>query len=196
MISHEHKFILITPEKTGSVSLVSALKKYININKIEPQKYDCFDFSDSFRNRYAKHSDLFTYGKQWDEKILGPIRDYTLGASIRNPYDRLVSWWKWSKIHQRRTNTFHEFLLNHNPSLLVNKIKFKKLQVKNFIDCNNMQKDFDKFCSIINIPKIKLPHKNKTKHKHYTEYYDDKTRGIVAERFKEDIEYFGYKFGE
>lgn len=60
----------------------------------------------------------------------------------------------------------------------------------------NLQADFDEVCDRIGIKRRQLPHVNRSAHKPYWEYYDETSRDVVAERFRRDIDYFGYRFGE
>ena len=72
----------------------------------------------------------------------------------------------------------------------------------------SLQEDFSKFLKDVNLPNVLLEYfgisgrmktrddKTEKKKIEYKEYYDDETRQIVAERYRKDIEYFGYEFGE
>jgi hypothetical protein len=132
-------------------------------------------------------------------------------AFVRNPFERVVSGWR-CKIHSKsfkefvantlinydvdnnkhdvRTNTvIHHFSSQINPKYCIVDMDF----IGRF---ENFQEDFNTVCDKIGIPKQQLPHLNKANHKHYTEYYNDKTRDLIAKKYAKDIEYFGYKFGE
>lgn len=144
--------------------------------------------------------------------------DYVFSFSIvRNPWARLVSTWKdkvvnqWSdqfpeKARKWRIPTFKQYKDKGFDFFIKNIIpssnEHVELQV-NLIDLNNvdfigrfesLQQDFDIICDKIGLSRYNLPHENKTNHKHYTEYYNDETRKIVAEKYAKDIEYFGYRF--
>ena len=128
-------------------------------------------------------------------------------SSVRNPYSRAVSMYthfSWDSVR-----TFKEFCIAikkgkypsecakwHSSSLTKHITCGDKLMVDYVIRFENLQEDFNTICDKIEIPRKGLPHKNATKRKHYTEYYDDETREIIAEKFAKDIEYFGYEFGE
>ena len=227
MISHKHKFIFISPPKTGSTSLMRSLVPYANIKKIiEQPQWNTFDFCEfdedfnksewlifSQKNNYKeytsgvafdprKHSNLQSYNKSY-------IKDYKIYCVIRNPFSRAISMWKWEKsvkgifegVDYRKLN-FDQFLYNHTKDWYC-KPQYEFIYTDsidmnciNLIRFENLQEDFNIVCEKIGIPQQTLPHKNKSNHKHYTEYYNDKTREIVAQRYARDIEYFGYEFGE
>tara|TARA_B110000444_G_scaffold260638_1_gene308413 strand:- start:1279 stop:2544 length:1266 start_codon:yes stop_codon:yes gene_type:complete len=140
-------------------------------------------------------------------------------AFVRNPWDRLVSaffylkgggnWLPDEEDYEKylaKYSNFTDMLLNWDDDIL-NQCHIKE-QYKWICDdeeniivdfvgrFENLQEDFNVVCDKTGIPRNQLPHTNKTKHKSYTEYYDDETKQIVAEKYAKDIEYFGYKFGQ
>jgi len=46
----------------------------------------------------------------------------------------------------------------------------------------------------ISIDDVNIPHTNKTSHNNYREYYDEDTKNMVGEMYKDDIVRFGYTF--
>ncbi len=140
-------------------------------------------------------------------------------AFVRNPWDRLVSAYEYLKnggicpldaedylnLFSKYEN-FKEMVLNWEE-VFFDQIHFKSQSdwicdndgniIVDFVGkFENLQQDFDIVCDRMQIPRKKLPHTNKTNHKHYTKYYNDEIREIVAKKYARDIEYFGYKFGE
>ena len=104
---------------------------------------------------------------------------------------------------------------HHKPRLFIPQLhwiinKKGKVEMDYVGRFENFQEDFDNICDRIEIPRETLPHANRSddflqwpwrlpsvfQRKNYMEYYDNKTKEIVAEAFKEDIEYFGYEFGK
>jgi hypothetical protein len=128
-------------------------------------------------------------------------------TSVRNPYSRAVSMFTHKS--WRCVESFKEFCYMikknkypsscakwHSSTLTEHLVDGNDLKVDFVIKLENLEKDFNIICDKLGIPRQELPHKNKSKHKHYTEYYDDETRQIVTEKYAKDIEYFGYEFGE
>ena len=63
----------------------------------------------------------------------------------------------------------------------------------------NLQNDYASVCERIGLPLSELPSlktKSRAERKHYTTYYDDRTRERVAKTYRKHIEHFGYHFEE
>lgn len=202
IVSPKYKFVFIAPEKTGTTSIHIALEKIEDDNLIVGKLVGDFNKNKNFKggvdptepHKY-KHSDCERSGN-----FLNAYSDYFKFSFVRNPWDRVVSWYCFEK--KRFTNkkrdltnvNFSKYIKNYE-NIWAHGFQYESVKCCNFIGrFENLQKDFDIICDKIGIPQQQLPHKNKTNHKHYTEYYDDETKQIVAERYAKDIEYFGYEF--
>ena len=198
MISHKYKFIFLHIPKCAGSSLNQVFLQYGD----DPE----FNFS---------HPTFQQYCDKHKQSI-----DYTKIISIRNPWDRLVSTFYYlkdggngyfydielKKIFNIYETNFKDWVVHFLKKALELDLRINHFKPISFyiskkdIDCvirtESIQEDFNIVCDKIGIPRQELININKSKHKHYSEYYDDETRAIVAELYAKDIEYFGYKFGE
>ena len=73
-----------------------------------------------------------------------------------------------------------------------------KLDIKKEFEENAAKSFLDRRTNNITTDTINngIVHLNRTDHTHYTEYYDDHTRKVVASLFAEDIKIFKFKFGD
>jgi chondroitin 4-sulfotransferase 11 len=188
MISDKHKFIFIHITKTGGTSIQKLFQGKLKTHK------------------FAKNYKKLIGDEKWN--------NYFKFAFVRNPWDKMVSQYFFiQKKHKGNYElTFREFILGFESFSQGNgediSVEFNPVQLPWILDDDgnclvdfigkfeNFQKDFDLVCDKIGVAQRQLPHKNKSKHKNYTEYYDEETRAIVAKQFAKDIEYFDYKFGE
>jgi hypothetical protein len=203
MISHEHKFIFIHIPKCGGTSVECA--------------FNAWDDKDNFFVGSRKqHWFLDQIIKANPES-----KDYASFAFIRNPFSRIVSEYKYAKKESHNNCdhiksdsplnlSFKEFCKDleynldqycyhfHEKSLCDYLLNANGSEKVNYIGrLENFQKDFNAICDKMEIPQKRLPHVFKSDDKkNYTEYYDDETRAIIAEKYAKDIDYFGYKFGE
>jgi len=58
-----------------------------------------------------------------------------------------------------------------------------------------LEDDWWRLCEVTGLPHKPLEVTRKTNHEYYTVYYDDELRDLVAEIYEEDIDTFGYRFG-
>ena len=150
------------------------------------------------------------------------LRNYYKFAFCRNPWDRMVSLYSYCISGSEMYGKFNSPKIEKIKELFTFKLFCQMLGSGFFIGNNfiwkahyrqqldfinvtnidfigrfeNLQEDFYTVCDNAGIPRQELQHINKSNRKHYTEYYDDETKQIVAEKYAKDIEYFGYKFGD
>lgn len=191
----KHKYIFFHVPKTGGSSINNLLPGDLPLlYEHEMVKYERLN---NFKHTIDQHITAIEVkhklGKSYDK--------YYTFAFVRNPWDRKVSLYMFQKARKvHNFKTFADYVnspLSRAQNLQTDYIYDKNKSLVKYIGrFEKLQEDFDIICDKIGIPRQQLPHYNRTNHKHYTEYYDDKTRAIVAEKYARDIEYLGYEFGE
>jgi len=182
------KTVFIHIPKTAGTSVYTSLFGHVKRNHIRLLYFEAYD-----KNKYD---------------------DYFKFAFVRNPYDRLVSSFIYIKGRNdlytpviAKYETFDDFV----EALLDDANRVKIFRVPHFntqyyflkdrsgkvgVDFlgrfESLEHDFKVVCNKLGMP-ARLPHHNKSQHKHFMDYYSPRLIQIVNQVYREDFENLGYK---
>lgn len=198
MINFRRKYIFVHIPKTGGVSIERSLSPHIDY---------CLHIG-AHKNIHEHREGLPRYDFDKFFKF----------CFVRNPWDRafsLYSFWR----NQKSSDKFYEW--DSKQVNVCKRLKFKEflLRIKqgmptlcrrphvksqysftkgvDFIGrFENIDEDYSKVRDALNLPPLKLPHLNKSQHKHYSRAYDEESIQLVNDIYKKDIAEFNYFFEE
>jgi len=212
MLSIKYNFLFIHVPKTAGNSIQEVLRNYSE-NKVvclSPwhdgiEKYEVRD--ETFKD-ISKHSTITLYKKLLPADIFSKLFKF---ATVRNPWERLVSMYFWRNSGRNEWNRGGFIkLLNDTPPLrqyitLPRHFLLRKIMrggqcltrdldyLMKFEDLDN---DFKNVCAKIGIPFAALPRRNVAQHEHYSRYYDKELIAMVRKKFAEEIQWGEYEFNK
>jgi len=146
----------------------------------------------------------------WAEKLrtidVGSIFKFTI---VRNPWDKALSaFYALQQLGKRprisKAVTFRDFVktvlrVQGIPYDIHFEFQYPRAYYNGevFIDfiarLENITEDWKKIATVIDCDLV-LPQENRSQHKHYSHYYDEECKKIVASLYREDIRLLEYEF--
>lgn len=192
MISFQHKFIFVHAGRTGGSSFERIAGAPLT-DDVRTKGLGNTDFAE-------KHKDFEYYKKFYPEEFSSFFK-FTI---VRNPYDRIVSAWKWQTVVAKNCKLFtlKEFI-EARPESSKYSVKFKLegISVSESITqfdyigrFEDLVNTYNYLGEKLNIGMDSILHTNMTGIREYQKYYDEDTILLVKNKFQLDLELFGYDF--
>ncbi|HEX5684138.1 MAG TPA: sulfotransferase family 2 domain-containing protein [Ideonella sp.] len=204
MLSIERQFLFLHIPKTGGNSIQDLLRPLSDDRLVclAPHQ-DGIERFELRSNRYRtqKHSTLAEYHREYGAELFDSLFRFTC---TRNPWDRVVSF--YFSPHRGRVQWTREDFLRFIPTVPATReylalpgdaaptLAVAARNVHRILRFEHLQDDFNAVCSTIGIASQELPRRNRSEREGYRKYYDDETRALVTQRFRDEIEFFGYTF--
>jgi hypothetical protein len=131
------------------------------------------------------------FDPKWD------LTGWTVFATVRNPFDLMVSWYYHKKRHQEQT--FQEWLpkfIALSNQYLDQGMFFGTNFCTRMMRYETLQKDFDFVLGEVGFPQTDIPLKNVSHDrpdKPLSEYYDHRLINLMRTHFNKEIRQNGYK---
>lgn len=139
--------------------------------------------------------------------------EYFSFAFVRNPFERIVSAYSYhvkgryrGALRKRYPHLSTMAFAQYLRELVVpqtNQLFFPMITYLTHPDSaapvdflgrfENLEQDYRRLAARLDVD-LPLPHAFASRHEHYSYYYDEETRAVVAKVYSQDLERFGYEF--
>ena len=172
-------------------------------HKRETSQFSYSTLMKTFMRQRLKERPLISYQQ---------YQSYYKFTFVRNPWSRAYSWYKnviRDEIHRKEQSvsedcSFKDFLIYHSDQWAL------RPQLHWIVDSQGnlpydligrfeqLADDFVKVAKDLGIQDTTLPKlvSGSRNNGHYSEFYDEFTKDLIAERYAEEIKLFNFKFGE
>ena len=216
LISYTNNFIFFHVAKVAGLSIREALAPYVQLPKRFKVNRPLKMIDGKLNPLYAIWENTLLHATPRDTKrelVDETYNNFYKFAFVRNPWDWQVSMYhfilKESDHVQHQTvssmcgfEEYLEWVLATPRPYARGATKFQKDMLTDdkgnlIVDFvgrfENLVHDFAEICQKLSIT-ASLPKINTTSHKDYRSYYNERTKKIIAEHFREDIDLFAYTF--
>ena len=213
LISYSHRFIFIHIYKVAGTSIADSLARYTakGLDRRSPMLrflrslgvHHLVPRQKLRRARAQRHATARAIRAELPPEIFDAFYKF---AFVRNPWDWQVSLYHFalndpSHAQHQFTKSFGSFekylewrVNGHYRLQRDFVVDDEGRLIVDFVGrYETLARDFATICERVGIDNPRLPHHRPSAHRDYRTYYTPSTAALVAEAFKEDIEFFGYE---
>lgn len=208
ILSHHHRVVFIAVPKSASHSIRFALRDQLAPG--DEEQVALF-----VRKRIPRPPfDRVEHGHQTALEVREALGAeawprYRSFAVVRNPWARFVSYVAFmmrmngafardpqGAMRRVLDNPQNQSPVHFRPQSAFVCDAAGEVMVTRLCRAERLQADYDAVCDDFGLARSRLEVRNASEHGHYADHYDDGLVAAVGELYREDVERFGYSFGD
>jgi hypothetical protein len=180
IISPRAKMLYMKAARTGGTSILRGAFKNLLVDVIhyKDNKKEFFNWLNNIKDGDLTNYYKFTVSRNPYDRFI------SASFYLKTPINKLIDNLEEGKLSEdHKIHCMPQYIYSHNDD---------KLFVNRILRFENLQEDFNLLCKELKLKECILPHKKKTDHKHYLEYYNVSLQERVYNYYKFDFELLGY----